>query len=58
MKSCEWELTEEDIKKIEEKGIYSMFSDSMIMGYGVYGAHIADKDGKKVLRFSMGDSCD
>lgn len=40
MKSCEWELTEEDIKKIEEKGIYSMFSDSMIMGVrGIWRTH-------------------
>lgn len=51
-------LTEEQIKEIEEKGVYSQFSEAQIMGYGVYDAKVVEIDGEKYLRFSMGSSCD
>ena len=51
-------LTEEQLKEIEEKGVYSQFSEAQIMGYGVYDAHVVEIDGEKYLRFSMGSSCD
>lgn len=48
-------LTEEDLKEIEEKGVYSQFTEAQILGCGVYDAHVVEIDGEKYLRFSMGD---
>ena len=59
MVHCEWELTEEDLKKIKEADdLYVLFSPSLIMGYGVYGAKIVERDGKQILSFDRGNSCD
>ena len=52
------ELSNEEVKKAENEGIYSLFSDWEKMGYGVYGARIVEVDGKHILRYSMGSSCD
>jgi len=51
-------LTEAELKEIEEKGVYSQFTEAQIMGYGVYDAKVVEIDGEKYLRFSMGSSCD
>lgn len=53
-------LSKEDLKQIEENGgdLYCLFTESQIMGYGVYGACIIEIDDEKYLRYSMGDSCD
>jgi hypothetical protein len=53
-------LTEDDLKKIEENNgdIYCMFTEAQIMGYGVYGARIVERDDGKYLMFEMGSSCD
>ena len=59
MVHCEWELTEEDLKKIKEaEDLYVLFSPDLIMGYGVYGARIVERDGKHILSFDRGNSCD
>ena len=58
MKSHERKLTEEEVKKAEKEGVYSLFSEAMIMGYGVYSARIIDRDGEKILQYSCGESCD
>ena len=58
MKYCEREITEDEAKKAEEKGVYSLFHPAILMGYGVYDADIVSRDGKKILRYSMGSSCD
>lgn len=53
-------LSEEDLKKIEENNgdLYCLFTESQIMGYGVYGAQLLKIGDDKYLRYSMGDSCD
>lgn len=51
-------LTEAELKEIEEKGVYSQFTEAQIMGYGVYNAKVVEKDDGSYLIFSMGDSCD
>ncbi len=53
-------LTEDDLKKIEENGgdLYCLFTEAQIMGYGVYGARIVERNDGKYLMFEMGSSCD
>lgn len=53
-------LTEDDLKKIEESGgnLYCLFTEAQIMGYGVYGARIVERNDGKYLMFEMGSSCD
>ena len=58
MVDIERELKEEEIKKIETDGVYSIFSDWELMGYGVYGAQVFERDGKKWIYYSTGSSCD
>lgn len=35
-----------------------VWSDSELIGYGVYGDQTYEKDGKYYVSFEMGDSCD
>ncbi len=60
MKDYERKLTEEELKKVEEHNgdVYCLFSEAQLLGRGVYDAVIRTIDGEKVLRYSMGDSCD
>ena len=53
-------LTEDDLKKIEEHDgdLYCLFTEAQIMGYGVYGARIVERNDGKYLMFEMGSSCD
>ena len=51
-------LTEEDLKKIEDDGIYSMFEDHQIMGRGILDAEVVDIRCEKFLRYREGSSCD
>ena len=53
-------LTEDDLKNIEENGgdLYCLFTEAQIMGYGVYGARIVERNDGKYLMFEMGSSCD
>ena len=51
-------LTVEEIKQIEEEGIYSQFTEAQICGYGVYDPKVIQKDDGKYLIWSMGSSCD
>ena len=43
-------LTKEDMKVV--------FDDSERLGYGVYGTRVMIKDGKYVVQFSLGSTCD
>ena len=52
------EITKEEYEKAKNQSPYTLISDSIIMGYGCYGATVYEQDGKYYLRFSMGDSCD
>lgn len=59
MKTYEEKLTDEEVKKVEEKGTpYCLFSKEMLMGCGVYAAKIIEKDGEKYLWYKVGESCD
>ena len=52
------EITKEEYDKANEKGPYSLIPESIVMGYGVYGAEVYEEDGKYFLSYSRGDSCD
>lgn len=52
------EISKQEYEKAKEKGVYSLFADYMLLGYGVYGAQTYEKDGKYFLSYSRGSSCD
>ena len=58
MVSVNYEITEEEYKKALEEGPRSIVSESVIMGYGCYGASVSEHDGKYYLSYERGDSCD
>ena len=58
MVSVTYEITEEEYKKAQEEGPRSIVSESVIMGYGCYGAAVSEHDGKFYLSYERGDSCD
>jgi len=43
-------LSDEDTKKV--------FSQSELLGYGIYNAYVHEKDGKYFIKYDQGDSCD
>lgn len=53
-----YEISKEDYDKALENGVYSIISDSIKMGYGVYGARVYGADGKYYLTYERGSSCD
>lgn len=58
MRTIERTLTETEIKKAEKEGAESLIPAYIHQGYGVYGARIIERDGKKVLIYERGESCD
>ncbi len=60
MRDCERRLTDEDLRKVMENDgdVYCLFSEAMLIGYGVYSARIIERDGEQILQYSCGDSCD
>lgn len=58
MVSVNYEITEEEYKKAQKEGPRSIVSESVIMGYGCYGASVSEHDGKFYLSYERGDSCD
>ena len=60
MTTYQRKLSKDELKEIEEHDgdVYCLFTESQIMGYGVYGAHIIEIDKEKYLRYSLGSSCD
>ena len=58
MVSVKREITEEEYKKALEEGPRSIVSESVIQGYGCYGATVSEHDGKYYLSYERGDSCD
>lgn len=53
-------LSDEELKKVEENDgdVYCLFSMAQLVGYGVYGARIVERNDGKYLMFEMGSSCD
>ena len=58
MRTIERTLTDAEIKKAEKDGAESLIPTFIHQGYGVYGARIVEKDGKKVLIYERGESCE
>ena len=63
MTLCNREITKEiydaaggDGKPLKDRK--EVFSDSEMMGYGIYHPTVYEEDGKYYCRFYMGDSCD
>lgn len=53
------EITKEQFDKAKEEGAMSLITNpNLLMGYGVYGAFVFERDGKHFLRYERGDSCD
>ena len=61
-------ITKEEYEEImtESKGTGNVptkleskyFSESVIYGYGLYGARVYEKDGEYFMDYKTGDSCD
>ncbi len=58
MVSVKHEITKEEYEKAQAEGVYSIIPDSIVMGYGCYGASVSEHDGKYYLSYDRGDSCD
>ena len=58
MVDIEYEITKEKYDKALAEGPESIISDSILMGYGCYGARVFEKNGRFYLKYSRGDSCD
>lgn len=58
MTRVSYEITKEDFEKAKEHGVLFLIGESIICGYGVYGAEVKEIDGKYYLSYERGDSCD
>lgn len=58
MKSIKIEISFEQYQKAIDESPYSLLPDSIVMGYGAYGAKVKEDDGRYFLYYEMGDSCD
>lgn len=58
MTRVSYEITKEQFDKAKEQGATSLIGESIIMGYGVYGAEVKEVDGQYYLTYERGDSCD
>ena len=63
MRDCRREITKEMYDRSENgylkrEDYLKVFDESDRMGYGIYGDHVIEEDGKYYVSFAMGDSCD
>ena len=65
MTVCERKITKEQYKRaIENRGYISkedmplVFSQSELLGYGIYNARVFERDGDFYVRYHIGSSCD
>lgn len=58
MVECEREITKEEYEQAKKGDFSEIFDMWEVMGYGVYGAHVFEKDGKYFVSYSRGSSCD
>lgn len=65
MRSCEREISKEVYDRARQNRGYitsqdskDVFSVSELMGYGVYGDQVVERDGKYFVLYERGDSCD
>lgn len=53
------EITKEQYERAtQEHDARGIFTDSEVMGYGVYGTKYAEENGKYYVTYSLGSSCD
>lgn len=53
-----YEISQEKYEKAKAEGPESIISDSILMGYGCYGAKVYEANGKYYLTYTRGNSCD
>lgn len=58
VKTVKRKITKEEFDQAKKEGAYSLISETIIMGYGAYGAKVEEEEGEYFLEFEMGDSCD
>lgn len=65
MRSCEREISKEVYDRARQNRGYitpedtkNVFSVSELIGYGVYGDQVVERDGKYFVLYERGDSCD
>ena len=65
MRSCEREISKEVYDRAMQNRGYitpedtkNVFSISELIGYGVYGDQVTERDGKYFVRYERGESCD
>ena len=58
MTHIEREITKTEYEQALEQGPYALISQSIICGYGAYGARVKEADGHYYLEYYRGDSCD
>jgi len=64
MVEVEKEITKAEYDEIQATKTFSSeflhknIGDTVIMGYGLYGTKVYEKDGKYILWYERGDSCD
>lgn len=51
------EITHDEVKRAKGNP-FKLIPESIVMGYGVYGARIKQENGKYYLEYERGDSCD
>ena len=59
MKNIKREITKEQFDRaVNDNDTTGIFSVQELMGYGVYGKHFLEEDGKYYVSYQLGDSCD
>jgi hypothetical protein len=58
MVHVEREITREEFEQAKKEGASVLIDDSVKMGYGLYGCEVVEKEGKYLLRYDRGNSCD
>lgn len=58
MVSVAYRISKEEYEKALKEGADSIIEDHIHMGYGVYGAKVANIEGDYWLSYNRGDSCD
>ena len=58
MVSEAYRISKEDYEKALREGADSIIGEAIHMGYGVYGAKVAEIEGEYWLSYRRGDSCD
>lgn len=58
MVHIEREITKEEYDKAKQEGASVLIDDFVKCGYGLYSCDVIEKDGKYILRYDRGNTCD